>query len=98
MAEPIVKFAQLRLTEAGYQLSEEQLHALRVKGRQSFEKVGGKRLVACRSRWASVEWGGFGLQEFPNIEALQEHMVDLEELQWFRYFEVRSILGTHWQP
>ena len=36
-------------------------------------------------------------EEFPDIEAVQKHAEDLMELDWYRYIEGVSILGTEWE-
>jgi len=65
---------------------------------EALEKAGGKRVVLCDSSWSSEEWGGCGVEEFPNIEAVQKHAELLNELNWFRYIESSTLLGTEWQP
>jgi hypothetical protein len=37
---------------------------------------------------------GWGVEQFPNIEAVQKHHALLEDLNWFRYAESNSYLGT----
>jgi hypothetical protein len=34
------------------------------------------------------------VEEFPNIEAVQNYMAALDELNWFRYCESINVLGT----
>jgi len=85
-----------RLTEACYQLSDEELANLWAKVEESLEKVGGKWVVVCST--LSSEWQFFGVKEYPDIEAHQKHIEDLHKLDWFRYVESPSMLGTKWEP
>jgi hypothetical protein len=33
--------------------------------------IGGKEMVACNSSWSNESWTMFGIEEFPDIEAVQ---------------------------
>ena len=94
----IYKFFQVRFTEPWYQLSQEEQTNLMAKVDDALEKVGGKRIVLCDSSWSSEQWLGFGIEEFPDAEAVQNHSKLLNELNWLRYIESRILLGTEWQP
>lgn len=94
----IYKSFQYRFKEPWYQLSQEERSALVAKVFKAFESVGGKRILMCNSGWSSDEWQGFGVEEYPDIEAVRTHTRLLHELNWFRYLEGRSILGTDAQP
>ena len=94
MAEPIYKFFTVRFLEAWYQLSEEEQKDLDGKLDEALEKVGAKRLMLCDSRWSTDEWAFAGVEEFPNIEAVQKYVAALNELNWFRYVEGMNVLGT----
>ena len=94
MAKPIYKFFMGRFLEAWYQLSEEERNSRLAKLNESFEKVGGKRPVICDSSWSSDQWSIAGVEEFPSIEAVQNFTATLTELDWSRYVESISVLGT----
>ena len=93
----IYKFFQVRFTEPWYQLSQEEQTSLMAKVDDALEKVGGKRIILCDSSWSSEQWPGFGIEEFPDAEAVQKHSELLNELNWLRYIESRTLLGTEWQ-
>ena len=93
----IYKMFMLRPSEAWYQLSKEAQDELTGKVDAALAKVGAKRIIACDSSWASEEWVVFGLEEFPNIEAVQAHAKLLIELNLNRYFVSSTLLGTEWQ-
>ena len=97
MAGPIYKSFRAKATEAWYQLSQEEQQGIMAKVGEALEKVGGKRVVLCDSSWASEEWQFFGVEEFPDIEAVQKHTKLLQEVNWFRYSESSIVLGTEWQ-
>jgi hypothetical protein len=94
MAELIYKFYQSRRTEAWYQLSEEQRREHTLKARQALEKTGGKSILACTPIWANEGLAVCGVEEFPNIEAVQRYAAMLQELEHFRYYEGTSTLAT----
>lgn len=97
MAEPIYKFFMGRFLEAWYQLSKEEQNSLTAKLNEALEKAGGKRLILCNPNWSSDQWSFAGVEEFPNIDAVQKYMAALNELNWFRYCESTNVLGTKWE-
>ena len=98
MAEPIYKFFMGRFSEAWYQLSKEEQDSLVAKLNDALEKVGAKRPILCNSNWSSDQWSYAGVEEFPNIEAVQKYMEAVNELNLFRYIEATSFLGTKMEP
>ena len=97
MAQPIYQLFMGKMTEAWYQLSKEEQDSLVAKVDQTLEQVGGKRVVMCDCRWASEQWIGWGVEVFPDIEAVQKYARLEEELNWFRYMESMAVLGTEWK-
>ena len=98
MAQPIYKVFMARFSEAWYQLSEEERKGLVAKFDEALEKAGGKRLMMCGTNWSSDQWSIAGMEEFPNIEAVQNYMAAVNELNLFRYVEATSVLGTKMEP
>ena len=98
MAQPIYKLWQSRWTEAWHQLSKEEQARLGAQVDAALGQVGGKRLVLCESAWANEQWQAFGVEEFPDLEAVQKHTQILNDLNWFRYLESRTLLGTAYEP
>jgi hypothetical protein len=35
-----------------------------------------------------------GVEEFPNIEAVQKYVATLNEVKWFRYVEARNVFSS----
>jgi uncharacterized protein DUF6616 len=97
MAKPIYKVFIGKPTEAWYQLSQEEQNNQFAKVQQALEQVGGKSVVACDSSWTSEQWLFFGVEEFPDIEAVQSYSEALNKLNWFRYIESMTLLGTAWR-
>jgi hypothetical protein len=83
-----------RFLGAWYDLSQEERNSLIAKLDEALEKVGGKRPILCDSSWSSDQFSFAGIEEFPNIEAVQNYMAALNKLNWFRYCESTSALGT----
>jgi hypothetical protein len=94
MAQPIYKLWQGRLTEAWHQLSQEDQQRLLGKVMEALDTAGGKELVICDAAWSNERWPVFGVEEFPDIEAVQRHEQLLTDLNWARYIESRTTLGT----
>jgi hypothetical protein len=94
MAGPIYKVFLANLTEAAHQLSQEEQDAHMAKIADALEKAGGKPVIYCNSRWSSEQWTMFGVEEFPDIEAVQKHTQMLEELGHYRYIDSITVLGT----
>ncbi len=94
MAKPIYKIFMFKPTEAWYQLSEQKKNKVKAQLSQALKKVGGKEIVLCYSGWNTEQYMGWGVEQFPDIEAVQKHHALLEKLDWFRYAVSDSYLGT----
>ena len=97
MAGPIYKLWMFRPTEAWYQLSKEERDSLTKKVIEDIEKFG-KSVLMCPPTWSTERWYLFGVDEYPDIEAVQKFTEILIERDHFRYIEVESMLGTKWTP
>ena len=95
MSEPIYILAYGKgYTEAYYQLSKEEQDSLWSKVHEIDRRVGAKWIIACNSRWADEEIRAWGVIEYPDMEAYQKKVKELEELGWWRFFSCKTILGT----
>ena len=97
MAGPIYKLWMTKYKDAWYQLSEEERNGHLAKVGEALKKVDGKTIKTCMSAWSTEQWQVFGMEEFPDVEAVREHTALLQELNHFRYFESVSMLGTKWE-
>lgn len=81
-------------TEAWHQLSKTEQETLWSKVAEVDARAGGKWLILCNSRWADGSLYDWGVIEYPEMDAYQQKVRELEELNWFRYFSAKTILGT----
>jgi hypothetical protein len=94
VAQTIYKLWQGRSTEAWHQLPQEEQQRLLSLVMEALNTVGGKELVICSAAWSNERWPFFGVEEFPDLDAVQRHEQILIDLNWGRYIESRSTLGT----
>jgi hypothetical protein len=97
MAGPVYKLYMGKLAEAWYQLTEDEQNSLMAKVSAALEDAGGRTVVACNSTWSAEQCQWFGVEKFPDVEAVQKHGEDLTALDWYRYIEGTGILGTEWE-
>jgi hypothetical protein len=98
MAQPIYKLFMAKPSQSGYTVAQEEQQKVFAKVEEALEKVGGKRVISCDSGWASEQWVFWGVEEFPDIEAVQKYTELLNELNWFQYVDSFTLLGTKSQP
>jgi hypothetical protein len=98
MSEPIYKFFTGRFLADRYQLSKRERESILAKLHDALEKLGARTTLHCNTNWSSDQWMWAGVEEFPNIEAVQKYMATLQELNWNRYVEGNNVLGTKSEP
>jgi hypothetical protein len=81
-------------TEAWYLLSKAEQDELWAKVQEIDRRAGGAWKIVCDSRWADEEIYDWGVLEYPDMDAYQNKVAQLEQLQWWRYFQAKTILGT----
>jgi hypothetical protein len=91
---PVYKLWQGRFTEAWHQLPQEEQQRLLSRVQEALKMAGGKELVICSAAWSNERWPFFGVEEFPDLGAVQRHTQILIELNWTRYIDSRTTLGT----
>lgn len=94
MTKPIYKLFIGKMSEAWHQLAPEEQELMMTRVDGILDQVGGKRILVCDSGWSSEEYPFFGVEEFTDIEAVQKYSELLDELNWGRYIESMSLLGT----
>ena len=94
MEQPVYKLWQGRWTEAWHALSGEEQQRLLGEVQKALDTAGGKQLVLCSAAWSNERWPFFGLEEFPDINAVHRHTQLLLDLNWGRYMESRTTVGT----
>jgi hypothetical protein len=96
MATPIYKVFLNKYTAAYYDLPKEEMDNLAAEVDKVSKKLGIKMVVLCESGWDSEEWDFWGVTEFPSLEAVQEFRKWQDGVQWFKYVDATSVLGTKW--
>jgi len=94
MAQPIYKLWFAKYKEPWYKLTTEQQHQLEAKNEESLKQVGGELIMMRMCVWSSEEWLAWGVEKYPDIEAVQKHAVNLFGMNWFQYFDGKTYLGT----
>lgn len=97
MSKPIYKLWIIKNTPELMSLmakDPEAVARLQAFSAQSLKDVGGKLLVYCESLWASEENAVFGVEEFPDLDAVQKHTAKMMQGGWFQYVQSFSLLGT----
>ena len=97
MAEHVYKLFRARFTNAWYELSQAEQTNLLAQVGAALDKVGARSVLLCDARWSSEQWPFFGIEEYPDLEAVQAHTRLLTELNWPRYVESSTALGTAWR-
>ena len=94
MAQPIYKVWFMKYNESWYKLTTEEQNKLMAQNAESNKQVGCEVIVVCESVWSSEEWLAWGVEKYPNIEAVQKHSENLYSMNWFEYAESKTYLGT----
>lgn len=94
MAQPIYKVFMLNYKEPWYKLSQEEQDKLMAKNGEFLKGLGVELIIICTSVWSSEEYLGWGVEKYPNIEAVQKQAENLVKLNWFEYIDSKSYLGT----
>lgn len=94
MAQPIFKVWFMRYKEPWYKLSAEEQNKLMAQNAESLKQLGCELIIGCQGVWASEEWLAWGVEKYPNVEALQQHTLNLFNINWFEYIESKTSLGV----
>ena len=94
MSERIYKHYQMKAREPWYQLSEAEQRQLLGRIEEALEQVGGRSVLVCFSAWSNEQVEYWGVEEYPDLAAVQSLAQIHEEIGWYRYVESTSILGT----
>jgi hypothetical protein len=93
MSQPIYKVWFMRYKESWYKLTTEEQNELMAKNQEALKQDGGETIMTCASVWSSEEWLAWGVEKYPDIEAVQKHAENLFNLKWFEYTESKTCLG-----
>jgi 3-deoxy-D-arabino-heptulosonate 7-phosphate (DAHP) synthase len=87
MAEPIRRVWMSRIKKSFFELPQEEQDEMMAKISESFKACGGKFLGGGDCSKTSSKWHWFGMEEWPNAEALQQHAKNQEDMGWRPYME-----------
>jgi hypothetical protein len=96
MAEnkPIIRFFFAKVKDAWHELSEEETMEFMRKDRARLDELG-CTFTMYDLRWSNEEWQFVGVEEWPNLEALEKYAAfQKEELVGPRYVDAKVYLGT----
>ncbi len=94
MSEPVYKVWFMKYKEPWYRLTGEEQNRLMAKNAESLQQVGGEVIMTRVSVWAAEEWLAWGVEKYPNLEAVQQHANNLFNMNWFLYIESSTSLGV----
>ena len=95
MSKPVYLLVIIQeYTEAWHPLSEDQKKSLWSQVQAVDERAGANYSEYYDSRWADEETRAFTITEYPNMDAYQTKVEELEKLNWWRYFKGKTLLGT----
>jgi hypothetical protein len=94
----IYKAWMMNYRPSWYELSKPSQDELMGKVGESLAKVGGKLVLVAASLWADEQWAAWGIEEYPNIEAVIQHAQTIADFRWYRFVKSWSILGTPPDP
>lgn len=94
MAQAIYKVWFMKYKEPWYKLTQEEQNKLTNHNVESLKQVGAESLMMCVSGTFSEEWLGWGVEKYPDLEALQKHTMNLFNIHWFEYIDSWTCLGT----
>ena len=93
VAQPIYKVFMAKYKESWYELTAEEQNKIMAENTESLKQVGAELIILCTS-WSSEEWLFWGVEKYPDIEAVQKHTEKLFSMNWFKYIESKTYLGT----
>jgi hypothetical protein len=91
---PIYRVYLSRLTPKGYELSTDRLNEINSQTNQAARDAGSIAILSAYCRWNNEAWEYFGVERFPNLEAVLRYSQYLSVSNWYSIWESRSYLGT----
>lgn len=87
-------FILRRFTEAGYALTPEGRAAKLAELAETRRQAGARLLVNAAATWSHYDMDRFGAEVFTGIESLKKYTAALDKIDWFRYVESETFIGT----
>ena len=93
-SKPIIRLFFAKLKDAWHEQSEEQQTEFMRKDRARLDELG-CTFTMYDLRWSNEEWQFIGVEEWPNLEALEKYAAfQKEELKGPSYVDAKVYLGT----
>ena len=93
MSKPVYKLYLMKPSLEAVLLPAEQQQTLMGKAAEILAQVGGKSLINGEI-WSDEQYQFFGVEQFPNWQALREHDRRLRDMNWFQYLESETFMGV----
>lgn len=90
---PVYKLYIVKLNIEATKVPKELAIEMGQKHDEYMAQVGGRTLIDADMSWSNEEYDAFGIQEFPNLEALMQFNDCLKQLHWFDYITSKTHLG-----
>ena len=98
MDQTIYKVWMVKYTDAWYKLSPEAQKKHLAMIEESLKNVGAELIMMRVSVWSSERWLSWGVEKYPNLQAVQQHAMTLYAMNHFQYVESESHLGVEMPP
>jgi hypothetical protein len=94
MTGPIFSLWMMRYTQAWYALAPDAREKLMEQVMQALTDTGGEFLFAYQTIWSNERWQWFGVERYPDLEAVNQHAMKLYAIDWYNYVDSQVFLGT----
>jgi hypothetical protein len=84
----------MKYKEAWYKLTQEEQDKLMAQNVESVKQVSAESITMCVCAWCLEEWLGWGVEKYPDMEALQKHIMVLFNIKRFEFIDSKTYLGT----
>lgn len=94
-SKPIMRLMFVKMKDAFHRLPEEDKAAFMQRDRQNLDSLGMRAISMIDCRWSNEAWDFIGVEEWPNIEAMEQRaQFEREQLETYRFTESQSFVGT----
>jgi hypothetical protein len=91
----IIRIMFAKIKPAFHELTEQEQQEFMSKDRKRMEELGYKLHFMLDCSWSTDEWQFIGIEEWPNMEAIEKiNKFYEEELETSKYAEYKTYLGT----
>ena len=95
--KPIIKVSFAKPKESWYRIPSEDRNEIMDKLLEKGKELGMKSLVVFNCHWSCEEWLSISVEEYPDMEALQEFENYLIDVGWATNIDSKLYMGTRWE-